>query len=69
MLDIHETQNTTVNFPILADADRSVATLYNVIHPNALATGSLSGQSACQTACAWYRMTGSLHSGGRGLIA
>lgn len=36
--DINETQNTTVNFPILADADRSVATLYDMIHPNANAT-------------------------------
>jgi thioredoxin-dependent peroxiredoxin len=33
--DINETQNTTVNFPILADADRSVSTLYDMIHPNA----------------------------------
>jgi alkyl hydroperoxide reductase subunit AhpC len=36
--DINDTQNTTVNFPIIADADRSVATLYDMIHPNALAT-------------------------------
>ena len=33
--DINETQNTTVNFPILADADRQVANLYDMIHPNA----------------------------------
>jgi thioredoxin-dependent peroxiredoxin len=33
--DINETQNTTVNFPIIADADRNVATLYDMIHPNA----------------------------------
>ncbi len=38
--DINETQNTTVDFPILADADRTVATLYDMIHPNALSTGS-----------------------------
>jgi alkyl hydroperoxide reductase subunit AhpC len=38
--DINETQNTTVNFPILADADRKVAGLYDMIHPNALSTGS-----------------------------
>ena len=38
--DINETQNTTVNFPILADADRKVADLYDMIHPNALSTGS-----------------------------
>ncbi|MES2360817.1 MAG: peroxiredoxin [Pseudomonadota bacterium] len=37
--DINETQNTTVNFPILADADRKVADLYDMIHPNALSTG------------------------------
>ena len=35
--DINATQNTTVNFPILADADRTVATLYDMIHPNSLA--------------------------------
>lgn len=33
--DINETQNTTVNFPILGDADRKVSTLYDMIHPNA----------------------------------
>ena len=33
--DINETQNTTVNYPIIADADRNVATLYDMIHPNA----------------------------------
>ena len=37
--DINETQNTTVNFPILADADRKVADLYDMIHPNAKSTG------------------------------
>lgn len=36
--DINETQNTTVNFPIIADEDRNVATLYDMIHPNASAT-------------------------------
>lgn len=36
--DINETQNTRVNFPILADADRKVSTLYDMIHPNANAT-------------------------------
>ena len=39
--DINETQNTTVNFPILADADRKVATLYDLIHPNASATATV----------------------------
>jgi alkyl hydroperoxide reductase subunit AhpC len=33
--DINETQNTTVNFPLIADADRKVAELYDMIHPNA----------------------------------
>ncbi len=33
--DINETQNTTVNFPILADSDRKVATLHDMIHPQA----------------------------------
>ncbi|APV50571.1 peroxidase [Betaproteobacteria bacterium GR16-43] len=33
--DINETQNTKVNFPILADPDRKVANLYDMIHPNA----------------------------------
>ncbi len=36
--DINETQNTTVGFPIIADEDRSIATLYDMIHPNASAT-------------------------------
>ncbi len=34
--DINETQGTSVNFPIIADADRVVADLYDMIHPNAL---------------------------------
>ena len=33
--DINETQNTEVNFPIIADEDRKVATLYDMIHPEA----------------------------------
>jgi alkyl hydroperoxide reductase subunit AhpC len=36
--DINETQKTRVNFPILADADRKVSQLYDMIHPNASAT-------------------------------
>ncbi|MBN9484804.1 MAG: peroxidase [Bacteroidetes bacterium 43-93] len=39
--DINETQNTTVNFPIIADEDRTVATLYDMIHPNASATATV----------------------------
>jgi alkyl hydroperoxide reductase subunit AhpC len=33
--DINETQNTNVEFPILADPERNIATLYDMIHPNA----------------------------------
>jgi len=39
--DINETQGTTVDFPILADADRKVSTLYDMIHPNASATATV----------------------------
>jgi len=34
--DINETQNTTVNYPILADGDRTVADLYGMVHPKSL---------------------------------
>ncbi|HCR17240.1 MAG TPA: peroxidase [Candidatus Latescibacteria bacterium] len=33
--DINETQNTTMNFPLIADPDRKVAVAYDMIHPNA----------------------------------
>ena len=33
--DINETQNTTVNFPLIADPEKKVALLYDMIHPNA----------------------------------
>lgn len=33
--DINETQGTNVNFPIIADEDRKVSDLYDMIHPNA----------------------------------
>lgn len=33
--DIEETQGQAVNFPMLADSDRRVADLYDMIHPNA----------------------------------
>lgn len=33
--DIEETQGAKLNFPLLADADRKVATLYGMIHPSA----------------------------------
>jgi thioredoxin-dependent peroxiredoxin len=39
--DINETQNTTVNFPLIADPDRTVANLYDMIHPNASATATV----------------------------
>jgi alkyl hydroperoxide reductase subunit AhpC len=39
--DIDETQNTSVQFPILADADRKVSQLYDLIHPNASATATV----------------------------
>jgi len=32
--DIEETQGTALNFPIIADPDRTVAGLYDMIHPN-----------------------------------
>lgn len=36
--DINETQNTEVNFPIIADDDRTIANCYDMIHPNASET-------------------------------
>src|SRR6186713_521619 len=36
--DINETQNCNVDFPIIADSDRNVSTLYDMIHPNASET-------------------------------
>ncbi len=33
--DIEETQGTALNFPLIADEDRSIATKYDMIHPNA----------------------------------
>lgn len=33
--DIKETQGSALNFPLLADADKKVANLYDMIHPNA----------------------------------
>lgn len=41
VLDINETQNTEVNFPIIADSDKKVATLYDMLHPNASATATV----------------------------
>lgn len=39
--DINETQNCNVGFPIIADEDRTVASLYDMIHPNASATATV----------------------------
>lgn len=39
--DINETQHCTVDFPIIADDDRNVATLYDMIHPNASETATV----------------------------
>lgn len=33
--DINETQNTEVNFPLIADCDKTISRLYGMIHPNA----------------------------------
>jgi len=39
--DINETQNAEVNFPLIADDDRNVSTLYDMIHPQASATATV----------------------------
>ena len=39
--DINETQNCSVNFPIIADDERKVSLLYDFIHPNASATATV----------------------------
>ena len=39
--DIEETQDVTMNFPIIADSDRKVAELYDMIHPNASAKATV----------------------------
>jgi alkyl hydroperoxide reductase subunit AhpC len=36
--DINETQHTIVDFPIIADEDRSISHAYDMIHPNASET-------------------------------
>jgi alkyl hydroperoxide reductase subunit AhpC len=41
VFDINETQNCTVDFPLIADEDRQVANLYDMIHPNASATATV----------------------------
>lgn len=39
--DINETQSTTVNFPIIADEDKTISRLYDMIHPNASQTATV----------------------------
>lgn len=39
--DIEETQNVEMNFPIIADSDRKVAEMYDMIHPNASAKATV----------------------------
>jgi alkyl hydroperoxide reductase subunit AhpC len=39
--DINETQHTEVNFPIIADEDKSIALTYGMIHPNASETATV----------------------------
>lgn len=39
--DINETQNTNLQFPIIDDSSRSIAQLYDFIHPNASATATV----------------------------
>ena len=39
--DINETQNVEINFPLIADSDKTVADLYDMIHPNASATATV----------------------------
>ena len=34
--DINETQSCTVSFPIIADPDKKISEMYDMIHPNAL---------------------------------
>lgn len=36
--DINETQNTSISYPIIADEDRKVSSLYDMIHPGASST-------------------------------
>src|SRR5262249_54238983 len=39
--DINETQKTTVNFPLIGDEKKEVATLYDMLHPNAADNGTV----------------------------
>ncbi len=39
--DVNDTQHTTLDFPIVADADRTIATLYDMIHPGESETAAV----------------------------
>lgn len=39
--DVNDTQNTTLDFPIVADADRKIAELYDMIHPGESETAAV----------------------------
>jgi alkyl hydroperoxide reductase subunit AhpC len=41
MADIKEVTGHAVNFPLIADADRKIANLYDMIHPNAIETATV----------------------------
>src|SRR5690554_1260466 len=41
ILDINDTQNTNLQFPIVADADHKIAQLYNMIHPGESVTAAV----------------------------
>lgn len=41
MSDVNETQNTTVDFPIVADEDKEIAELYDMIHPGESSTAAV----------------------------
>jgi len=41
IIDINETQNVEVNFPIIADESREIAEAYDMIHPNASLTATV----------------------------
>lgn len=41
ILDVNETQNTTLTFPIVADPDLKVAKLYEMIHPSESETAAV----------------------------
>jgi thioredoxin-dependent peroxiredoxin len=43
--DINETQGSSVNYPILADADKKVSELYGMIHPNSSTGNTLTVRS------------------------